>query len=89
MGTVILKLNPSKNIVTSKKVWDELRKTYGTPQAEFTTSNKGWKEQLPLLEAILTGEWKKVRDIEHASTVRLNDDEDTPLHVAISTCRNF
>ncbi|GJW16512.1 putative ankyrin repeat-containing domain, PGG domain, retrotransposon copia-like protein [Tanacetum coccineum] len=89
MGTVILKLNPSKNIVTSKKVWDELGKTYGTPQAEFTTSNKGWKEQLPLLEAIMTGKWEKVRDIEHASTVRLNDDEDTPLHVAISTCRNF
>nr|GEX40666.1 ankyrin repeat family protein [Tanacetum cinerariifolium] len=75
---------PSMARATEKENSIPLKMIAGRSNAYFS-----WKEQLPLLQAILTGEWKKVRDIKHAPTVRLNDDEDTPLHVAISTCRNF
>ena len=53
----------------------------------------GWKEHLPLHGAILNGKWDKVREIfkndKQALTVKINDDDDSPLHVAISTCKNI
>ncbi|KAI3697581.1 hypothetical protein L6452_30674 [Arctium lappa] len=75
---------------TSNNVWKKLNTTYSTtPPAPPT---KDWREYRGLYEAILDGDWDKARDIfmknKDALTVKINDHQDTPLHVAVSTCQN-
>ncbi|XP_023743723.1 protein ACCELERATED CELL DEATH 6 isoform X2 [Lactuca sativa] len=71
---------------TANDVWRKLKSTYSnsTPPSYSPTTNT---------KAILRGDWKEAGDIfnkdKDALLVKLNDDNDTPLHVAIGTCKNI
>ncbi|KAI3740561.1 hypothetical protein L2E82_31029 [Cichorium intybus] len=81
---------------TANDVWRKLNTTYSTPVATpttTTTSTKDQAEYLALYRATLTGDWEKAQEIfnkgKDALTAKLNDEYETPLHVAIGTCKNI
>nr|KAJ0226395.1 hypothetical protein LSAT_V11C100034830 [Lactuca sativa] len=76
---------------TANDVWTKLKSTYSTPSAAPMT-NPNQAKYVPLYRATLNGDWKKAQQMfivdRDALTCKLNDDNESPLHVAIGTCQN-
>ncbi|KAI3697579.1 hypothetical protein L6452_30672 [Arctium lappa] len=76
---------------TANDVWKKLKTTY-SPSATPTTTTTSNKENRLLYGAILNGDWEKAREFfneKDAWTAKINDDNESPLHVAIGTCKNI
>ncbi|KAI3723803.1 hypothetical protein L2E82_35561 [Cichorium intybus] len=82
------------DLPTARDVWEKLETTYSTHPASLsnsTTSENDHTEYLPLYRAILRGDWNEAQVTldEAALMFKLNDENETPLHVAIGTCTNI
>ncbi|KAI3740571.1 hypothetical protein L2E82_31039 [Cichorium intybus] len=83
-------------IHTANEVWSKLKTLYGaapTTTTNITTRTKDQAEYLALYRATLNGEWEQAQYFfnkdKDTLMAKLNDDNDTPLHVAIGTCKNI
>ncbi|KAI3740567.1 hypothetical protein L2E82_31035 [Cichorium intybus] len=81
---------------TANDVWRKLKTTYSTPVATPITTSPSTKDQaeyLTLYRATLNGDSEKAQEIfnndKDALTAKLNDDNETPLYVAIGTMKNI
>ncbi|KAJ9558173.1 hypothetical protein OSB04_012787 [Centaurea solstitialis] len=78
---------------TACDVWKKLKTTY-SPVVDPTATIKNDLHREPIIyRAILNGDWKKVQEIfsndKDALTSKIIDNNESPLHVAIGTCKNI
>nr|XP_043631470.1 protein ACCELERATED CELL DEATH 6-like [Erigeron canadensis] len=80
---------------TSHHVWKQLKNNYDILPAPTsnTGSDRDSSKYQPLYGAVVNGYWEKAREYfikdKDALTCKINDDDDSPLHVAIGTCQNI
>nr|XP_043631469.1 uncharacterized protein LOC122602921 [Erigeron canadensis] len=76
---------------TSHPIWEKLKKNYDILADPI--SDQDSSKYRALYRAVVNGQWKEAREYfikdRDTLTSKINDDDESPLHVGIGTCQNI